>query len=133
MDCPVCHNPMIVLELEMVEIDNCTSCGGIWLDSGELEQLFGDANKANLLIDSFNPARDVKENIHSCPICLKKMEKIKTADSGNAVIIDKCPKHHGLWFDKNELHHLLTANSLDKEHKIVKLLSEVFSKDNEVK
>ena len=43
MDCPVCKNLMITLELDEVEIDHCLDCGGIWLDSGELEQLIGNA------------------------------------------------------------------------------------------
>jgi len=43
MDCPVCNNAMITLELDQVEIDHCTECGGIWLDAGELETLLGDA------------------------------------------------------------------------------------------
>ncbi len=124
---------MIVLELDMVEIDNCTSCGGIWLDSGELEQLFGNEQKAKRLINAFNPAANIKENIHKCPICLKKMDKIKTSESQDPVIIDRCPKLHGLWFDKNELHRLLSENALDKNHKIVKVLSEMFHHDNEVK
>lgn len=42
MDCPVCHNAMITLELAQVEIDHCVECGGIWLDGGELEALIGD-------------------------------------------------------------------------------------------
>ncbi len=41
MNCPVCKEPMIVLELDEVEIDHCISCGGIWLDAGELELLIG--------------------------------------------------------------------------------------------
>ena len=32
MDCPVCKNAMIVLELAEVEVDYCTDCSGIWLD-----------------------------------------------------------------------------------------------------
>jgi hypothetical protein len=31
MDCPVCKNAMITLELQDVEVDHCTMCGGIWL------------------------------------------------------------------------------------------------------
>ena len=46
MDCPVCKNAMITLELEEVEIDYCTDCGGIWLDSGELELLLEEPAKA---------------------------------------------------------------------------------------
>ena len=39
MDCPVCKDAMIVMELNEVEIDHCLSCSGIWLDAGELELL----------------------------------------------------------------------------------------------
>ena len=39
MDCPVCKNAMIVLELDEVEVDYCADCRGVWLDSGELELL----------------------------------------------------------------------------------------------
>ena len=42
MDCPVCSEPMIVLEYDRVEVDYCVSCQGLWLDAGELELLFGD-------------------------------------------------------------------------------------------
>jgi len=28
---------MMVLELNEVEVDFCSRCGGVWLDSGELE------------------------------------------------------------------------------------------------
>ena len=37
MDCPNCSDPMVVLEIEQVELDHCLSCGGVWLDAGELE------------------------------------------------------------------------------------------------
>ena len=46
MDCPVCKNAMITLELEQVEVDHCLECRGIWLDAGELELLLGDAERA---------------------------------------------------------------------------------------
>jgi len=36
MLCPVCAKEMLVLEFELVEIDHCVECGGVWLDSGEL-------------------------------------------------------------------------------------------------
>ena len=43
MRCPVCKEPMLIIEHEAVEVDCCAACGGIWLDAGELELLFGDA------------------------------------------------------------------------------------------
>ena len=116
---------MIVLELDEVEIDHCAKCGGIWLDSGELEQLFDDVKQADSLVNSFKTREGVKENVHQCPICFKKMEKAAAATD---IIIDRCPKHHGLWFDKNELSIILSRNFFGTEHKIMRLLSEIFSK-----
>lgn len=53
MDCPVCKEPMIVLELNEVEIDYCSSCRGIWLDAGELALLLEDTEKKDRLLSSF--------------------------------------------------------------------------------
>ncbi|MCX5637555.1 MAG: zf-TFIIB domain-containing protein, partial [Planctomycetota bacterium] len=75
MDCPVCKNAMITLELEDVEIDHCTDCGGIWLDAGELELLLGEPAKAKQLLDSFKIDPKPAENLRKCPICNKKMSK----------------------------------------------------------
>jgi Zn-finger nucleic acid-binding protein len=132
---------MIVLELQQVEVDHCLTCGGIWLDGGELELLLGDSAQ---LVGLFQPV-DVKEKtcgepaervepIRRCPICLKKMQKVAADSADKSVIIDRCSKSHGLWFDKNELPQVLAAGNLDKEQKIIKLLSEIFgNKESEVK
>ncbi|MDD5011284.1 MAG: zf-TFIIB domain-containing protein [Phycisphaerae bacterium] len=128
MDCPFCKNPMIIIELDEVETDYCADCGGIWLDAGELELLFADAAQANQLIASFRQAAP-DEKIHLCPICLKKMQKVLVADAGKPIIIDRCPKGHGLWFDRGELAQILTRGDFDKEKKIIKLLSDIFGKN----
>jgi hypothetical protein len=39
MNCPRCGGALIESEFEGVLIDSCEKCGGVWLDSGELEQL----------------------------------------------------------------------------------------------
>ncbi len=59
MDCPVCKNAMITLELQEVEIDYCIDCGGIWLDAGELELLLGEPHVvAHLVIHGDDPGDD---------------------------------------------------------------------------
>jgi hypothetical protein len=134
MDCPVCKNPMIVLELEQVEVDHCTACGGIWLDCDELELLFADAQRARQLVGSFRRAPHTKEKARPCPICLKKMQKILTGREREPVVIDRCPKSHGLWFDRGELPQVLSRAGFDREQKIIKLLSKIFSRNkSEVK
>jgi uncharacterized protein len=39
MQCPRCDGSLKESKFEEVLIDTCDKCGGIWLDSGELEQL----------------------------------------------------------------------------------------------
>ena len=36
MYCPVCKEPMIIVEHERIELDYCTTCFGVWFDAGEL-------------------------------------------------------------------------------------------------
>ena len=39
MTCPRCSGTLQESKVDEVSIDTCEKCGGIWLDSGELEQL----------------------------------------------------------------------------------------------
>jgi hypothetical protein len=39
MKCPRCDGSLKESRIEEVAIDTCDNCGGVWLDSGELEQL----------------------------------------------------------------------------------------------
>ena len=126
MDCPVCENAMITLELEDVEIDHCVNCGGIWLDAGELELLLGEPAKAKDLLDSFKIDSRPVEETRKCPICDKKMRKIIVGSSKPTLLIDKCRRGDGLWFDKGELHDIFDRAELDKDSKIQRLLTDMF-------
>jgi len=126
MDCPACNNAMITLELEDVEIDYCTDCGGIWLDAGELELLLNEPDKAKGLLDSFRIDSESDEKIRKCPICDKKMQKVVVGSSKPVLLIDKCRRGDGLWFDKGELQDIFDRAELDKEDKIQNLLSDMF-------
>ncbi len=53
MNCPVCRDPMVVLEWDRVEIDHCPSCNGTWLDRGELELLLESNEEKNQILSSF--------------------------------------------------------------------------------
>jgi len=39
MRCPRCDGSLKETKVEEVLIDSCEKCGGVWLDSGELEKL----------------------------------------------------------------------------------------------
>jgi len=123
MKCPVCKEPTIVLELDEIEIDYCTSCGGIWLDAGELELLIEDEKDRELLLSSFQKDVEHPEKKYRCPICSKKMDKVHVGENKD-VLLDKCPDNDGLWFDKGELKDVIQLAS--KDNKIVELLNELF-------
>ncbi|NLK41444.1 MAG: zf-TFIIB domain-containing protein [Planctomycetes bacterium] len=125
MQCPVCQTPMIAIELDEVETDYCPECQGIWLDAGELEILLEDADQTRRLLDSFRPA-ETTETARLCPICLKSMQKVYVEPSNKAVLIDRCLKSHGLWFDRGELMQVLQQGAFDEQGKVAKLLREMY-------
>lgn len=125
MNCPVCNIPFIVLELNQIEIDYCTKCSGIWLDSGELELLL-DSNEKNKLLNSLLVVKNIPEKSIRCPVCSKKMEKVFFSEN-EKIILDRCRRFHGLWFNKGELQKFVEYGSADSERKVSKLLKEMFS------
>ena len=127
MDCPVCRTAMIVLELDEVEVDYCTDCQGIWLDAGELEILLEDTAAAARVMKSLEPAQSA-EHRRKCPICRKSMDKVligKTTEQ-NQELIDRCPKGHGLWFDRGELQQVVKMGRFDDDGKVQNLLGGLF-------
>ena len=129
MDCPVCASAMIVLELDEVEVDYCGGCEGIWLDAGELELLLGDAGQARGVLESFAVAK-TDEAARKCPICRKKMEKVRVGPAdGRRELIDRCKKEHGLWFDRGELQAILEMGHFDDAGKVKDLLGGLFCAD----
>jgi Zn-finger nucleic acid-binding protein len=98
----------------------------IWLDAGELELLLGEPEKAKYLLNSFKMNSKSTERIRKCPICDKKMQKIIVGFSEPILLIDKCRRGDGLWFDKGELHDIFDRAQLDKDNKIQELLTEMF-------
>lgn len=126
MDCPVCDGAMITLELADVEIDHCIACGGIWLDAGELELLMDDRQKADSLLASFQESASQTEAPRKCPICDRKMAKIVVGQAQPILLIDKCRRGDGLWFDQGELQDILQRGQLDPDSRIRRLLADMF-------
>jgi Zn-finger nucleic acid-binding protein len=127
MDCPVCKEPVVVLELDQIEIDHCLSCGGIWLDAGELELLLEGSEDKDRLLSSFEVDRATKEKARRCPICRKRMEKVLCGRECK-VRIDRCRKNDGLWFDVGELGQILEMGSLGPDTRVLRLLADMFGK-----
>lgn len=128
MNCPACKDTLVILELHGIEIDYCTNCSGIWLDAGELELMIDDETERAKLIQSLAVVQGIKERKLKCPVCKRKMEKVK--HNLVEVIADKCVKNHGIWFDKGELEEIIKSASVNGENKFTLLLKEIFYTDN---
>jgi hypothetical protein len=129
MICPACKQPMIVIELNQVEIDFCYECKGVWLDAGELEILLQDDNETSRLLGRQREnIRSSEKKIH-CPICSKKMDKVFMGVN-NKIVLDRCIMNHGIWFEKGELIATLEEGSIDKENKVLSYLKEIFKSEN---
>ena len=53
MKCPRCDGSLKESKFEEISIDTCDKCGGVWLDSGELEQLTAKEKEAPGWIDRY--------------------------------------------------------------------------------
>ena len=96
------------------------------LDAGELELLIDDPQRAAELIRSFQTQMDCPEEKRKCPICLKKMDKVIVGKNEPQLLIDRCRRNHGLWFDAGELQDILNRAKLDEDSKIQHLLADMF-------
>ncbi|HDP26357.1 MAG TPA: hypothetical protein ENN34_13075 [Deltaproteobacteria bacterium] len=104
MDCPTCSRALVTLEFDELEVDYCTQCGGVWLDSGELEYLLSNGSDPDTHPTPFIPSLS-SEKKKRCPVCRVMMEKI-AAGQADSIILDQC-KLHGIWFDRGELIRLM--------------------------
>ncbi|MAB88448.1 MAG: hypothetical protein CMJ90_03185 [Planctomycetes bacterium] len=112
MQCPQCKQPLVIVECDHVELDVCFDGHGIWFDADELRQLFELAGARER--DSGMEARFDHLSAHSgpkrrCPRCRGRMRHVEAPGASEGVILDECPKGHGLWFDEGELHEVLSA------------------------
>ena len=54
MRCPKCGMELIEIDYKGIDVDNCSSCEGIWLDAGELEAISKlEKSKLDKLFDVF--------------------------------------------------------------------------------
>ena len=127
MKCPGCNYPLIVLEIDGVEIDHCLACRGTWLDAGELELLLAGAANKDELMASLSADVEGKEKSIRCPICRKRLQKIMYG-ADKKVRLDKCADNHGLWFDHGELLDVIKMGEFGSDDRVYRLLHEIFGK-----
>jgi Zn-finger nucleic acid-binding protein len=111
--CPRCKNGLREWDYEGIQLDQCPSCRGYWCDQGELREILRrremefsskdhqeiKAEKGRAQVNS-RPEDSASEL--KCVLCQALMERFNY-DYSSGVILDRCPRGHGLWFDEQEL------------------------------
>lgn len=115
LTCPRDKSPLSPKTYEAkIEVDVCPSCGGIWLDHGELEAIQeakeNDYSKVlENLPDSVSKSIAVVAQTHSGAIaCLKCATEMDTREYAfcSQIVVDTCPDGCGMWLDAGELQAL---------------------------
>jgi len=110
-NCPVDDFTLVQETYEGVTIDRCLHCAGIWLDAGELETI--QKNQADdfrgvpddamdFVSGAIGMAKAKTEKTLSCVKCDDALVKREYSFTSQ-IMIDNCPKGHGMWLDKAEL------------------------------
>jgi len=112
--------------LGQVELDKFLDCRASCVDNVGLAVLLEEDGHNNNCLTSFIPAGRTSEKLRRCPICHKKMEKVYFGDD-QSVIVDRCGKEHGIWFDRGELNSIIEL-ATGGESPVIGLLSDMFGK-----
>jgi Zn-finger nucleic acid-binding protein len=127
--CQNCGEVLVAFELEGVEIDRCASCGGTWLDAGEIEQIIRLSNAEpgplTEILDE-TPAGSVTGR--KCPRCGRPLHRVELGGE-DALEIDVCARGHGYWFDAGELRQLIARFVGGEEGAVAGFLGRMFRND----
>jgi Zn-finger nucleic acid-binding protein len=97
-----------------IQVDRCSTCRGVWLDKGELEQIQQtiERDHGKLALSgpdpvqaAFEQARQERQGPARCPRCGSEME-LREYGYNSQVMIDTCPEGCGVWLDDGELQRL---------------------------
>ena len=108
MKCLRCDNTQMEVQVkgkgaDIIEIDVCPACKGIWLDAKELSSLDDNffVNLEEITYEKVVPSGgDAQLKCNRCDnIPMNKVQPSEFKD----VVLDICPSCKGFWLDKGEL------------------------------
>lgn len=105
MNCPVCKEPMVILEYKGVELDFCLTCHGCWLDWGEL----GIFLNGRLDLSERWDLQGERAGRRRCPRCRRRMRVGRLPDV--PLEVDVCSERHGVWLDGGELAQIVSTRA----------------------
>ncbi|HWE30305.1 MAG TPA: zf-TFIIB domain-containing protein [Polyangia bacterium] len=111
LTCVKCTSVLDKARVGDVEVDLCPSCGGLWLDHGEIERLGHgkpeDLGRLRTALAGTASPEPVSEASTSCPACAGQLLEVELGP----VHIEHCNKCYGIFLDKGELDEAVQAVS----------------------
>ncbi len=118
LECPRCEIQLSNMKFEDLDqgitfsqmlVDKCESCGGVWFDKGELEQVDEIVDITLVEIRKIPNSREQNKPLN-CPKCKTRvMDKIHN-ERDKKVIMDVCSNCKGIWLDAGELEAIQKEN-----------------------
>jgi Zn-finger nucleic acid-binding protein len=115
LPCPVCDVLMPPQGVAGIPVNECTTCGGLWVPGEHFERLIARAmearkqraaeplNERKPRVKGANPAAQ-KVQYRKCPVCNVQMHR-RNFRKSSGVILDVCSEH-GSWLDADELEQI---------------------------
>ena len=120
MKCPRCTTSLVTRTVAELEVEECPSCNGLWLEAGTLRRLKDEADPDLAWLDFElwkHPERfEITERPIRCPSCDIPLAAVEYGDTG--VTVDFCTRCRGVWLDEDELGRIvdrLSEELLDKD------------------
>ena len=109
LTCVKCTSVLDKARVGDVEVDLCPSCGGLWLDHGEIERIGRgqptELDKLRSALGGSAKPEAASESIANCPACPGELKEVVLGP----VRVDYCTKCHGVFLDKGELDQAVAA------------------------
>jgi len=112
MNCPKCNSVMEKVVYQLVEVDRCTGCRGIWFDMQEHQQLKRTAGSEAIDTGAPRPGANVKVGNIECPVCKTRMTRLVDVKQPH-IWYESCPVCYGVFFDAGEFRDFKEESVLD--------------------
>jgi Zn-finger nucleic acid-binding protein len=107
-NCPRCTKPLVHVAVGAFDVQQCPTCGGIWMPVAVFDRICGDAearSAAAALALPVAPPDPHPITYLKCPRCGQQMGRTNYAHR-SGVITDVC-RDHGVWLDRDEMRRIV--------------------------
>jgi Zn-finger nucleic acid-binding protein len=117
-NCPRCQVQMQHVQVASTPLEECTRCGGLWIDVSNFEHLCADAEARQAALGlQLPPPSPLDHHVRylACPQCKNLMNRMNYAGR-SGIVINVC-RPHGVWLDRDEMSQIIQfirAGGLDK-------------------